>query len=320
VGQQAGATAICGGDRRQRPDPQGHPIREIKRLSDEVFGRLGKRFEAMYRQIGRSSIPPERLLGGSALDGPLSACRSERACCERLLYDLLFQWFLDLELEEEAFGASTFSKNQQRLLEHQVADVVGVRRARNRLSEAHFSLDGILIDAGASLKSFRPKGTQAPRRVTAGATSRASRAATRPMNPRPIPKPSGFLRVMRSGKTPRLLRPLRSEPVGGDDRKPDGLGGRLPGRGHQTPRGPHHGPRGAGLGWAYDRQQGLQDQSEDSQAGRANLGVDEDGGRDAPEPLPEGGAHRRGLQVGASALNLLRLATLSVTPPAEVPA
>ena len=87
---------------------------------------------------------------------------SERAFCERLRYDLLFQWFLYLELEEESFDASTFSKNQQRLLEHQVvneffAEVVGVLKARHLLSEEHFSVDGTLIEAWASLKSFRPK-------------------------------------------------------------------------------------------------------------------------------------------------------------------
>jgi transposase len=95
---------------------------------------------------------------------------SERAFCERLRYDLLFQWFLDLELEEGPFGASTFSKNQQRFVEHQPADeflaeVVGVLKARGLLSDEHFSLDGTLIDAWASLKSFRPKdeGDQGPK-------------------------------------------------------------------------------------------------------------------------------------------------------------
>jgi transposase len=149
--------------------PQGHPIREVKRLSDEVFGRLGERFEAMYSEIGRPSIPPERLLGARLLMA-LFSVPSERAFCERLRYDLLFQWFLDLELEEEPFDASTFSKNQQRLLEHQVADeflaeVVGVLKGRGLLSEEHFSVDGTLIDAWASLKSFRPKdeGDQGPK-------------------------------------------------------------------------------------------------------------------------------------------------------------
>jgi transposase len=149
--------------------PEHHPIREIKRLSDEVFGRLSPRFEAMYSEMGRPSIPPERLLGARLLMA-LFSVPSERAFCERLRYDLLFQWFLDLELEEEPFDASTFSKNQQRLLEHQVADeffaeVVDLLRQRHLLSEEHFSVDGTLIDAWASLKSFRPKdeGDQGPK-------------------------------------------------------------------------------------------------------------------------------------------------------------
>jgi transposase len=149
--------------------PQGHPIREVKRLSDEVFRRLSPRFEAMYSEIGRPSIPPERLLGARLLMA-LFSVPSERAFCERLHYDLLFQWFLDLELEEDPFDASTFSKNQQRLLAHQVADeffaeVVDLLRERNLLSQEHFSVDGTLIDAWASLKSFRPKdeGDQGPK-------------------------------------------------------------------------------------------------------------------------------------------------------------
>jgi transposase len=149
--------------------PERHPIREIKRLSDEVFRRLGDRFEAMYSEIGRPSIPPERLLGARLL-AALFSVPSDRAFCERLRYDLLFQWFLDLELDEEPFEASTFSKNQQRLLEHQVADeffaeVVGVLKARGLLSEEHFSVDGTLIEAWASFKSFRPKdeGGQGPK-------------------------------------------------------------------------------------------------------------------------------------------------------------
>ena len=122
--------------------PERHPIREVKRLSDERLRRLSPRFEAMYSEIGRPSIPPERLLGARLLMA-LFSVPSERAFCERLRYDLLFQWFLDLELEEEPFDASTFSKNQQRLLEHQVADefladVVGVLRERNQLERGTF--------------------------------------------------------------------------------------------------------------------------------------------------------------------------------------
>src|SRR5947209_16904632 len=82
--------------------PQRHPIREIKRLSDEVFRRLADHFEAMYSEIGRPSIPPERLLAARLL-AALFSVPSDRALCERLRYDLLFQWFLDLELDEETF-------------------------------------------------------------------------------------------------------------------------------------------------------------------------------------------------------------------------
>src|SRR5690349_12391797 len=123
--------------------PQGHPIREIKRLSDEVFGRLGERFEAMYSDIGRPSIPPQRLLCPRLLMA-LFSVPSAQAVCERLRYDLLFQWFLDGGLEEEPFDASSFSKHQQRLLEHHVAaeffaEVVSVLKARGLLRDEHFS-------------------------------------------------------------------------------------------------------------------------------------------------------------------------------------
>jgi transposase len=141
--------------------PKEHPIREIKRLADEVFSRMSDRFSAMYSEIGRPSIPPERLLGARLLTA-LFGVPSDRAFCERLRYDLMFQWFLDLELEDEPFDASSFSKNQQRILEHQAADeffaeVVALLKQKDLLSEEHFSVDGTLIEAWASLKSFRPK-------------------------------------------------------------------------------------------------------------------------------------------------------------------
>jgi transposase len=141
--------------------PKEHPIREIKKLADEVFSRMGGRFSSMYSEIGRPSIPPERLLGARLLSA-LFGVPSDRAFCERLRYDLMFQWFLDLELEDEPFDASSFSKNQERILEHQAADeffaeVVDLLKERALLSEEHFSVDGTLIEAWASLKSFRPK-------------------------------------------------------------------------------------------------------------------------------------------------------------------
>src|SRR5689334_12382472 len=149
--------------------------------------------------MGRPSMPSERLLGARLL-AALYSVPSDRAFCERLRYDLLFQWFLDLELEEEPFDASSCSKNQQRLPEHQVADeffaeVVGLLRERNLLSEEHFSVDGTLIESWASLKSFRPKdegaqGPKGPRTAMAGAVFRARSEAATPINPGAIRKPN----------------------------------------------------------------------------------------------------------------------------------
>jgi|AGTN01.3.fsa_nt_gi Transposase and inactivated derivatives len=143
--------------------PKFHPIREVKRLTGEVFRQLDSHFEDLYAEKGRSSIPPERLLGAKVLMA-LYSVRSDRQFCERLRYDLLFQWFLDINPDEpEAiFDASSFSKNQERLLGHATADaffaqVVELARAGRWLSNEHFSVDGTLIEAWASMKSFRPK-------------------------------------------------------------------------------------------------------------------------------------------------------------------
>src|SRR6478609_3899909 len=120
--------------------PKGHPIREVKRMIAEVFRRLDPEFDDLYAQDGRASIPPERLLGAKVLMA-LYTVRSDRQFCERLKYDLLFQWFLDLNPDEETFDASTFSKNQERLLQHQVA-VQFCAAASNLLRMAKLALSG----------------------------------------------------------------------------------------------------------------------------------------------------------------------------------
>ncbi len=142
--------------------PLDHPLRTIKDLADESLAELSPVFDAMYAEVGRPSLPPERLLKASLLIS-LYTVRSERAFCEQLDYDLLFRWFLGMNVIEPSFDPSTFSKNRARLLEHRVAqqffDAV-LRRAdeRDLLSDEHFTVDGTLIEAAASLKSFRPKG------------------------------------------------------------------------------------------------------------------------------------------------------------------
>ena len=141
--------------------PDDHPIRQIKPIVDNALRELSPTFTRMYAETGRPSIPPEHLLKACLLIA-LFSVRSERQFCERLQYDLLFKWFLDLNIIDPAFDASTFSKNKERLLEHKVAReflVVVLEEARRRrlLSEDHFTVDGTLLESWASLKSFHPK-------------------------------------------------------------------------------------------------------------------------------------------------------------------
>ena len=141
--------------------PADHPIRRIRRVVDGVLGDLDGEFAAMYSQVGRPSVPPEQLLKATVLMA-LYSVRSERAFCERLNYDLLFKWFLDLPIDAKAFDATTFTKNRERLLCHEIADrffaaVVRQAKLRRYVSSDHFSVDGTLLEAWASHKSFKPK-------------------------------------------------------------------------------------------------------------------------------------------------------------------
>jgi transposase len=141
--------------------PKEHPLRRIKQLADAALNELSPIFETMYSAVGRPSIPPERLLKASLLMA-LYTVRSERLFCEQLDYNLLFRWFLDLEVDEASFDHSSFSRNRARLLEHEVAGeffraVVAQARTLRLLSDEHFTVDGTLVEAWASLKSFRRK-------------------------------------------------------------------------------------------------------------------------------------------------------------------
>jgi transposase len=140
-----------------------HPIRRIKALVDEVLAGMDAHFEEMYVESGRPSIPPERLLKAKVLQA-LFTVRSDRQLCARLQTDLMFRWFIDLPLDEAVFDPSTFSQNQERLLRHEVADlffaeVVVLAKKHGWISNDHFSVDGTLIQAWASIKSFKPKGS-----------------------------------------------------------------------------------------------------------------------------------------------------------------
>ena len=146
--------------------PVDHPIRRIRKVVEAVLAELDPEFTAMYAAGGRPSVPPEHLLKATVLMAMYSI-RSERAFCERLNYDLLFKWFLDLNVDDRAFDASTFSKNRERLLEQEIADrffaaVVRQAKLRRYTSSEHFSVDGTLLEAWASHKSFQPKDRNGP--------------------------------------------------------------------------------------------------------------------------------------------------------------
>jgi transposase len=141
--------------------PMDHPIRAIKKLADEVLAKLSPTFDAMYASVGRPSIPPERLLKAQLLMA-LYTVRSERQLCEQIAYNLLFRWFLDMDMTEPSFDATVFTKNRDRLLEHDVAGeffraVVEQAQAARLMSGDHFTVDGTLIEACASLKSFKKR-------------------------------------------------------------------------------------------------------------------------------------------------------------------
>ena len=141
--------------------PQGHPLRRIRVLVDEAMSELSSRFESMYASSGRPSIPPERLLR-ALLVQVLFSVRSERQLMEQLDYNLLFRWFVGLGLDDRVWDATTFCKNRERLLAGDIAEeffaaVLSQARRKNLLSSEHFSVDGTLIEAWASQKSFRPK-------------------------------------------------------------------------------------------------------------------------------------------------------------------
>lgn len=142
--------------------PENHPIRRIKPVVDEVLSRLRPKLNEMYSKQGRPSVAPERLLKASVLMA-LYSVRSERMFCEQLRFNLLFKWFLDLNVDDLGFDHSTFSKNRERLLKHRVAEaffreVYEAARLQGYTSDEHFSVDGTLVQAWASMKSFRPTG------------------------------------------------------------------------------------------------------------------------------------------------------------------
>src|SRR5215211_2902251 len=141
--------------------PADHPLRGIKALADAALVALDRRFDALYSSLGRPSIPPEMLLRATMLQAFFSV-RSERMLMEQINYNLLFRWFVGLPIDAEVWHPTVFTHNRDRVLETEVAReflaaLLALPQVKKLLSNEHFSVDGTLIDAWASMKSFRPK-------------------------------------------------------------------------------------------------------------------------------------------------------------------
>jgi transposase len=141
--------------------PRKHPLRRMRKYTDRILAELSPEFDVMYATEGRPSIPPEQLLRALLLQ-VLYSIRSERLLMEQLDYNLLFRWFVGLELDDRVWVPTVFTKNRDRLLKGEIAEaflqgVVREARRRRLLSDEHFTVDGTLLEAWASQKSFQPK-------------------------------------------------------------------------------------------------------------------------------------------------------------------
>ena len=145
--------------------PADHPLRPLRKIVDEILKEMSPKFQKLYSKVGRPSIAPERLLRSLLLQIFYSV-RSERMLIEQLQYNLLFRWFVGMEMDETVWNHAVYSKNRERLLNEEIAESFFQRvleRAKPYMSDEHFTVDGTLIEAWASHKSFRPKdGTGKP--------------------------------------------------------------------------------------------------------------------------------------------------------------
>jgi transposase len=160
-GRDEGSEGLFSYVRLEERVPGDHPLRPIRELADAALAALNSQFEALYSPMGRPSIPPEMLLRATLLQAFFSV-RSERLLMEQIDYNLLFRWFVGLPMDAAVWHATVFTHNRDRLLEADVAHqflaaLLALPKVKKLLSSEHFSVDGTLIDAWASMKSFRPK-------------------------------------------------------------------------------------------------------------------------------------------------------------------
>src|SRR5467141_2781765 len=161
--QQADMFSYLSPEARVRKD---HPLRAIRAMADQALENMSRRFDRMYAKTGRPSIPPEKLVRAQLIQ-MLYSVRSERLLMEEIDYSLLFRWFVGLNMDEEVWDATRFTKNRDRLLEAEVAkeflaQVVARARTKGLTSDEHFTVDGTLLEAWAGVKSFQRKEGKIP--------------------------------------------------------------------------------------------------------------------------------------------------------------
>ena len=156
--QQADMYSYLSPEERVRAN---HPLRAIRAMADEALHNMSARFDTMYAKTGRPSIPPEKLLRAQLIQ-MLYSIRSERLLVEEIDYSMLFRWFVGMNLDEPVWDVTVFTKNRNRLLEGDVAreflcEVIAQAQFKGLTSDEHFTVDGTLIEAWASLKTFQPR-------------------------------------------------------------------------------------------------------------------------------------------------------------------
>src|ERR1700739_4001608 len=161
--QQADMFSYLSPEARVRQD---HPLRAIRVMADQGLGNMSRRFDAMYARTGRPSIPPEKLLRAQLIQ-MLYSVRSERLLMEEIDYSVLFRWFVGMNMDKPVWDVTVFTKNRDRLLDGDVAreflcEVVKQDQEKKLTSDEHFTVDGTLVEAWASLKSFQRKDGKNP--------------------------------------------------------------------------------------------------------------------------------------------------------------
>lgn len=298
--------------------PKDHPLRGIKQRADQILAQLSPLFDELYAAEGRPSIPPEQLLKSRILMA-LYSVRSERLFCEQLAYHLLWLWFLDRELDEGSFDPTVFTHNYERVLSADAAklffvEVYELSRAEGWTSDQHFTADGTLVEAWASLKSFVRKDGADEQKIAAakhddpGNPSVNFRGEQRRNDThQSTTDPESVLYRKAAGKESKLCFGTQvlmenrhglcaaitvHNPIVQDEPTvalAQEIRGRLSGMPCLAARGVQGAAARSGTRWPHDRPGRLPHQPEDSQARGGNLWLDEDGGRVAAQPLSRSG-------------------------------